>query len=43
MAVKIKMKIKDLDLVSLLDIVNVKYISDELKNEVEMEIKRREK
>ena len=36
-------KIKDLDLVSLLDIVNVKYISDELKNEVEMEIKRREK
>lgn len=36
------MKIKDLDLLSLLDIINVKYISDELKNEVETEIKRKE-
>ena len=36
-------KIETLDLLSLLEILNVKYISDELKNEVEMEIKRREK
>lgn len=37
------MKIKNLDLLSLLEIINVKYISDDLRNEVELEIKRREK
>ena len=38
----IPMEIKNLDLSSLIDIVNVKYISDDLRNEVGIEIKRRE-
>lgn len=38
-----QMKIKELNLLSLLEIVNVKYISDDLRNEVELEIKQREK